>query len=178
MPFTATTCRFPEASGLYLGPLALVFGPEIALPKETVQCVFTALSRRHVFPCRAVLGRSDSRLPFMNPCCLPRALIMSGRLRSVGLMGTRRLGCLAMESVWWVEAHIGSESHSRAVKYLSRASARSPLSSLVPSLIFLLTCFESLVPLVVKFPCHPPGTCHHLPFSLRLVSQPFTDLCS
>lgn len=110
-----------------------------------MQCVFTALSCRHVFPCRAVLGRSNSRL-FMNPYCLPRALIMSGRFRGVGLMGTRRLGCLAVESVWWVEAHTGSESHSRAVKCLSKASAHSPLSSLVPSLIFLLNCFESLVP--------------------------------
>lgn len=101
----------------------------------------------------------------------------SGRFGS-GLLGTHRLGCVSVESLWWVEEHIGSELPSRAVKCLSKAFAHSPLSSLVPSLIFLLNCLESLIPLVVKFSCHPRGTRHHFPFSLGLGPQSFNDLCS
>lgn len=47
---------------------------------------------------------------------------------------------------------------------------QSPLQS--SAFLDLFTeLLESLLPLVVKFPCHPPWTCHHLLFSLGLVFQ-------
>lgn len=56
-----------------------------------------------------------------------------------------------VEPVWWVEGHVGSELHCRAVECLSKASAHSSLSSLVPSFTFLLSLACSQSPLLGGF---------------------------
>lgn len=125
------------ACGLYVGRLALAFGPKIALPKKIVRFVFTALSHRHVFPYRAVLGKSNagSSVSVVSP----RALITSGSIR--GVVPSIRDALQWNLCGGWLEARSDSELHSRAVKCGNEALAHSPLSSLVPSLIFLLNGF-------------------------------------
>lgn len=156
--------------------LVLAFGPELAFPKRWCS-VCSRLFHVDLYFLIELPWVKALRSSPTNPGCLPRTLITSGRFGGGSLLGPRCLGCVSVESVQWLEARVGSELHSRAVKCLSKPAAYSPLSSLVPSLI-LLNCFESLIPLVVKFSYHPPVTYHRPLFSLGLVCQSFNDLCS
>lgn len=148
--FPPTTCGGPDARTLYLRCLALAFGPEIALPIRWCSVCSQLFHVDTYFLVELFWVKAIHGSP-VSPGCLPRALIASGRFGGGGLLGLICLGCVSVESVWSV-AHSGSELHSRAVKCLSKASAHSPLSRLVPPLIFLLNCFESLIPLVFLSP--------------------------
>ena len=72
-------------------------------------------------------------------------------------------------TVCLVGLFIGSELHSRAVRCLRKASAYSPLSTLVPSLIFLLSCLYSYFPLLGGFLMTLLGPLSHLPSCVELV---------
>lgn len=77
---------------------------------------------------------------------------MSERFLSVSLMDNHHINVFQVESVWWVEGYIGSELHSQAIKCLSKASAHSSLSNLVPFFIFFTELLVSLISLIGKFP--------------------------
>lgn len=71
MPAPSSSLPPHGAGRLHLGHLALAFGPKIALPKKIAQFVFLI----ELSWVKSPQGFS------VNSCCLPRALMMSGRLR-------------------------------------------------------------------------------------------------
>lgn len=109
------------------------------------------------------------------PYCFPISLIMSGMFLSVSLMANHHFNVFQWHLFGGLRGILAQCYIIEQLNIFKQSIAQSPLSNLVPSLIVFTELLVSLIPLIGKFPYHPSGACHHLPFYLELVFQPFNN---